>query len=84
MIDSEYDGYSFFARHIHFPNSQNDNQINKLYKRLANNISPESWKAMLSYKSVPFIPRTGRIAVRIITNTHIEMTTVIDCEKERR
>lgn len=82
MVDTNYDGKSFYARDIHFP-SPGDRQIDHLKKRLGRNLDREAWTAMLSHKSMPFKrPKTGRIAVRIVTTTHTEMTTVIDCESE--
>ena len=80
MLDSDYDGNSFYARYIHFPNQSNDKQIKRLEAKLAKSLNKEAWESMLSYKSIPFKkPQSGRIAVRIITTTHTEMTTVIDC-----
>lgn len=79
MIDSDYDGNSFYARRIHFPIG-GDKQIERLKRHLGKNLDQEAWNAMLSHKSMPFKrPKTGRIAVRIVTVTHTEMTAVIDC-----
>ncbi len=81
MLDTNYNGESFFARRIHFPNKSTDPQIAKLRKRLGSKLDRKAWDAMLSHKSLPFDrPSTGHIAVRIVTNTHTEMTTVIDCD----
>lgn len=81
MIDTDYDGNSFFARRIHFPGKNSDRQINRFKRELGARIDPQLWEAMLSTKSAPFPkPTTGKIAVRIITVTHTEMATVIDIE----
>ncbi len=81
MVDTDYDGKSFFARDLHFPNKSQDKQILRLKRKLASRLDQKAWDAMLSYKSLPFVrPDSGRIAIRIVTNTHTEMTTVIDCE----
>ncbi len=81
MLDTDYDGKSFFARDLHFPNKSQDKQILRLKRTLASKLDKEAWDAMLSYKSLPFVrPSTGRNANRIVTNTHTEMTTVIDCD----
>lgn len=78
MIDSNYDGKSFYARHVHFPNP-GDRQITRLKRKLGRNLDTAAWDAMVSHKSVPFRrPETGRIAVKIVTTTHTEMTTVIE------
>ncbi len=80
MLDTCYNGESFFARHIHFPNKSSDPQLAKLKRALGAKIDQVAWDAMLSFKSRPFaVPKLGRLAVRIVTNTHTEMTTVIDC-----
>ena len=79
MIDTDYDGRSFYARRIFFPGCDGDAQIKRFQKGLGNNIDPALWNALLSCESAPFSkPTGGRIAVRIITATHTEMTTVID------
>ena len=83
MIDTEYDGRSFFARRIHFPGADKDKQINKFYQSLQKRIDSDLWESMLSLKSAPFsVPKSGRIAVKIITSTHTEMIAVIDVNPE--
>lgn len=78
MIDTDYDGRSFFARRIHFPGAGKDKQIETFYSELKLNIDLDRWDSFLSLKSAPFaIPKSGRIAVKIITSTHTEMTTEI-------
>lgn len=77
MIDTNYDEKQFFARRFHFPGKDGDRQIKRFQRQFKKHIDQEEWKAMLSLKSTPFRkPRTGQIAVRIITNTGVEMTTV--------
>lgn len=79
MIDTDYDGRSFYARRIFFPGCGGDMQIKKFEKGLGRNIDPNLWTALLSCESAAFPkPKEGRIAVRIITATHTEMTTVLD------
>lgn len=81
MIDTDYDGRSFYARRIFFPGCDADAQIKRFYKGLGNNIDHVLWNALLSSESAPFSkPTGGRIAVRIITATHTEMTTVRDIQ----
>lgn len=79
MIDTDYDGRSFYARRVFFPGCGGDGQIKAFRKGLERNLDPDLWDALLSCESAPFPkPKDGRIAVRIITATHTEMTTVID------
>ena len=83
MIDTDYDGRSFFARRVHFPGASKNNQIKQFHKKLERHIDPALWNSTLSIKSAPFkIPQSGRIAVKIITSTHSEMTAVIDVSSE--
>ncbi len=75
MIDTDHDGHSFFARRIHFPNAANDRQVKRLKKALGRGIDQLRWDATFSTKSAPFPPpKTGHIAIKIITETGIEMT----------
>ena len=77
MIDTNYDGQSFFARRIHLPDKENDRQVKKLKTKLATRINQRHWKSMTSRKSTPFeTPKSGRIAVRIITEYGETMTTI--------
>ena len=77
MIDTNYDGKSFFAHRIHFPGKGKDRQIKAFKRDLGARVDPKLWTSMLSTQSAPFPkPKTGRIAVRIVTTTHVEMTTV--------
>ena len=81
MVDTDYNGQSFYARRIHLPNSGNDKRLNRLRRRLGKRVDPELWESMQSTKSAPFRRPTrehARIAVRIITRTDIEMTVELD------
>ncbi len=83
MMDTDYDDRSFFARRIHFPGADNDRQIDRFYKKLQRRIDQDLWNSTISLKSAPFEhPKSGRIAVKIITSTHSEMTAVIDVKNE--
>ena len=43
------------------------------------------WDSTFLLESAPFkVPKSGRIAVKIITSTHSEMTAVIDVSPEAR
>ena len=73
MIDTNYDGKSFFARRVHFPGATSDKQLSNFHKELNKYIDQDLWESTLSLKSAPFpYPDTGRIAVKIVTATHAE------------
>ncbi|MCY4656361.1 MAG: site-specific DNA-methyltransferase [Gammaproteobacteria bacterium] len=77
MVDTNYDEKQFYARRFHFPGKDSDRQITRFQRELKKQIDGDEWKALMSLKSTPFPrPPSGRIAVRIITNTGVEMTTV--------
>ena len=77
MVDTNYDGQSFFARRVHLPDKENDRQVKKLKSKLATRINGKHWESMMSLKSMPFeTPKSGRIAVRIITEYGEVMTTI--------
>ena len=81
MVDTDYNGQSFYARRIHLPNSRNDKRLNRLRRRLGKRVDPELWESMQSTRSAPFLRPTrehARIAVRVITRTDIEMTVELD------
>lgn len=79
MIDTDHDLRAFYARRIHFPAAHNDRQITRFRSALGRRIDPALWSAMLTCRSAPFPkPAQGRIAVRIVTTTGLEMTKAIE------
>ena len=85
MIDTAYDGESFFARRIHFPGASGDKQIKRLYKQLGRTLDKVRWNRAFSLRSAPFpkppagaAGQPGRIAVKIITAAGNEMSVVRD------
>ena len=83
MMDINYDGKSFFARRIHFPDKAGDKQIGRFLRELSSRIDPNQWQYMTSLISAPFErPSTGRIAVRIVTQFGDEMLTVVQVGHE--
>ena len=84
MLDTNYDGQSFFARRIYLPDKEDDRQVANLKKKLAKKINEKHWSAMTSLKSLPFdIPKSGRIAVRIITEHGETMTTIHEVQNSK-
>ena len=80
MIDTEYDGDSFFVRHCYFTGG------NDPYKRLRTalkaDIDEEAWASLYRTQSRPFPrPTTGRIAVKVINDYGDEVMKVIDLER---
>ena len=79
MVDTDYDGESFFARRIHFPGADGDRLIKNLIKELGRNADEAEQEALTSMRSAPFeVPASGRIAVKIVTTTGMEMTAALD------
>lgn len=79
MLDTDYDGRSFFARRIHFPGKSSDKQIKALKRELGARVDPEQWEFMESLTSAPFgHPGSRRIAVRIVTTFGDEMLAVVE------
>lgn len=77
MCDTDHDGESFFARRIHFPGADRDRLVRKLVTSLGRSIDEDEREALTSLRSAPFDPPdAGRIAVKIITTTGMEMTSV--------
>ncbi len=83
MLDSNYDGNSFFVRHIHFPDKGKDGQIKRFLNELGSRIDPVRWDRMQSLVSAPFErPKTGKIAIRIVTQFGDEMLSVMPVGSE--
>ena len=79
MLDTAYDGTSFFARRIHFPGAQDDRQLKRLRTQLGRSLDTLRWNATLSIRSAPFEkPPEAKIAIKIITTTGAEMSLVTD------
>ena len=84
MLDTNYDGQSFFARRIYLPGKGRDSHVTGLKKKLAGTVNREHWNAMLSLQSEPFEnPPKGRIAVCIVTKHGETMTTMHDIPVQR-
>jgi adenine-specific DNA-methyltransferase len=77
MIDTDYDGDSFYVRHCYFTGGQDP------YKRLKNTlkseIDPDAWATLYRTESRPFpLPSSGRIAVKVINDYGDEVMTVYE------
>ncbi len=77
MVDTDYDGESFFVRHAYF---LGDNDPYKSLKTaLKADIDQEAWETLYRSTSVPFdAPASGRIAVKVINDYGDEVMKVLE------
>jgi adenine-specific DNA-methyltransferase len=75
MIDTAYDGESFFVRQCYFTGNQRPYE--KLKRALKAEIDEDAWVGLNSTTSQPFArPGTGRIAVKVINDYGDEVVKV--------
>lgn len=77
MVDTDYDGESFFVRHAYF---LGDNDPYKSLKAaLKADIDPDAWATLTRSRSIPFdTPSTGKIAVKVINDYGDEVMKVLE------
>jgi adenine-specific DNA-methyltransferase len=77
MIDTNYNGESFFVRHCYFPGNQD--WYNQLKRALKAEIDEATWDSLNKTVSRAFPkPETGQIAVKVINDYGDEVMKVID------
>ncbi len=77
MVDTDYDGESFFVRHCYFTGGQDP--YARLKKALKADIDEDAWASLYRTTSRPFpIPSTGRIAVKVINDYGDEVLKVYE------
>lgn len=77
MVDTDYDGESFFVRHAYFL-GDND-PFKSLKTALKADIDPDAWSTLYRAESVPFdTPSTGKIAVKVINDYGDEVMKVLE------
>ena len=77
MIDTNYNGESFFVRHCYFPGGQD--HYKQLRNALKTDIDEEAWESLNSVSSRPFAkPETGKIAVKVINDYGDEVMKVFE------
>jgi adenine-specific DNA-methyltransferase len=77
MIDSAYDGESFFVRHCYFTGNQKPYE--RLKKALKAEIDEDAWAELYGTTSRQFArPESGRIAVKVINDYGDEVLKVFD------
>ncbi|ALG84365.1 site-specific DNA-methyltransferase [Gordonia phthalatica] len=79
MIDTDYNGESFFVRHCYFTGG--NDPYKKLKTSLKADIDADAWASLYRTESRPFArPSTGRIAVKVINDYGDEVTKVFDVQ----
>lgn len=77
VIDTDYNGESFFVRHAYFSGA--DEPYEKLKKALRAEIDEAAWSTLYSTKSRPFtMPSKGKIAVKVINHCGDEVLKVYE------
>jgi adenine-specific DNA-methyltransferase len=77
MIDTDYDGESFFVRHCYF--TGDNDPYKRLKAALKADIDLEAWETLYKTKARPFKrPEKGKIAVKVINHYGDEVLQVYD------
>jgi adenine-specific DNA-methyltransferase len=77
MIDTAYNGESFFVRHCYFTGGQDP--YKRLKTALKADVDEEAWASLYRTESRPFArPESGRIAVKVINDYGDEVLKVFD------
>ncbi|HEY9565249.1 MAG TPA: DNA methyltransferase [Nocardioides sp.] len=77
MIDTDYDGESFFVRHCYFTGGQDP--YKRLRSALKADIDADAWATLYATESRPFPrPATSQIAVKVINDYGDEVVKVFD------
>jgi adenine-specific DNA-methyltransferase len=77
MIDTDYDGESFFVRHCYFTGG--NDPYRRLKTALQADIDPLAWETLYQTKSRPFPrPEKGKIAVKVINHYGDEVLQVYE------
>ena len=77
MIDTAYNGESFFVRHCYFTGGQDP--YKRLKTALKADIDQEAWESLYRTESRPFPrPESGKIAVKVINDYGDEVLKVFD------
>ena len=79
MIDTNYDGDSFFVRHCYFTGGQDP--YKRLKTALKADVDADAWATLYRTESRPFpTPETGKIAVKVINDYGDEVLKVFEIE----
>lgn len=77
MIDTDHDGASFFSTLTYLPAAGKDPNLKRLIKELGRTADQDAKDKIVSMRSQPFPPTGNPVAVKIVTTTGAEMTTLI-------
>lgn len=77
MIDTDHDGASFFSTLTYLPAAGKDPNLKRLIKELGRTADQDAKDKIVSMRSQPFPPTGKPVAVKIVTTTGAEMTTLI-------
>lgn len=80
LLDTDFDRSKFRADYIHFPSRYGDRKARKtLAKLVGRDANVDSLNAVFGTESRPFpTPRSGEIAVRVITRRGSSMTGIYE------
>lgn len=79
MIDTAYNGESFFVRHCYFTGGQDP--YKRLKSALKAEIDPDTWATLNATESRPFSrPESGKIAIKVINDYGDEVMKVFEVE----
>ncbi len=77
LIDTDYNGESFFVRHAYFTGE--DDPYEKLRRALRAEINEDAWLSLYSTKSRPFQkPSSGKVALKVINHYGDEVLKVLE------
>jgi len=77
MVDTNYNGESFFVRHCYFTGGIDP--YKRLKTALKADIDEEAWASLYRTESRPFpLPETGKIAVKVINDYGDEVVQIFD------
>ncbi len=77
MLDTDYDGESFFVRHAYF--TGDNDPFKSLKIALRADIDESAWATLYRTISIPFdAPTTGKIAIKVINDYGDEVMKVIE------
>ena len=77
LLDTNYNGESFFVRHAYFTGG--DEPYQRLQRALRAEIDESAWSSLYSTRSRPFaVPDTGKIAVKVINHYGDEVLKVYE------
>jgi adenine-specific DNA-methyltransferase len=80
LLDTEYNGESFFVRHAYFTGAEEP--YDRLKRALRAEVDESAWSALYSTRSLPFEPpSTGKIAVKVINHYGDEVMKVYDVSR---